>query len=207
MKYTGPVCRLCRREGEKLFLKGARCESNKCAITKGRPGPGQHGLTSASSKKSEYAKQMRAKQKAKRIFGLNERAFSNYYEKAADSQKVTGNELLRLLEQRLDNVVYRSGIASSRAQARQLIGHGLCTLNGKKIDIPSIQVRVGDKFEVRDARKKMPILMDASAKKPTAPRWIKVDLKNLSGEVIAQPEKDDFEKTVDSQYIIEYYSK
>lgn len=207
MKYTGPVCRLCRREGEKLYLKGARCESNKCPITKGRPGPGQHGLTTASAKKSEYAKQMRAKQKAKRIFGLNERVFSNYYEKAADSQKVTGNELLRLLEQRLDNVLYRSGIASSRAQARQLIGHGLCTLNKKRVDIPSIQVRVGDAFEVRDNKKQMPILKDAAAKKPTAPRWLKVDLKNLSGEVIANPEKDDFEKSVDSQYIIEYYSK
>lgn len=207
MKYTGPVCRLCRREGEKLYLKGARCESNKCPITKGRPGPGQHGLTTASAKKSEYAKQMRAKQKAKRIFGLNERVFSNYYEKAAESQKVTGNELLRLLEQRLDNVLYRSGIASSRAQARQLIGHGLCTLNKKRVDIPSIQVRVGDAFEVRDSRKQMPILKDAAAKKPTAPRWLKVDLKNLSGEVIANPEKDDFEKSVDSQYIIEYYSK
>lgn len=207
MKYTGPVCRLCRREGEKLFLKGARCEGPKCAITKTRPAPGQHGLTSATAKKSEYAKQMRAKQKAKRIFGVNERVFSNYYEKAEKAQQITGNELLRMLEQRLDNVLYRSGIASSRAQARQLIGHGLCTLNKKRMDIPSVQVKVGDTFEVRDNKKQIPVLKDAAAKKPTAPRWIKVDLKNLSGELVAEPQKDDFEKTVDSQYIIEYYSK
>lgn len=207
MKYTGPVCRLCRREGEKLYLKGARCEGPKCPITKARPAPGQHGLTSASAKKSEYAKQMRAKQKAKRIFGLNERAFSNYYEKATESRQVTGNELLRMLEQRFDNVLYRSGIASSRAQARQLIGHGLCTLNKKRVDIPSYQVKVGDTFEIKDSRKQIPVLKDAAGKKPSAPRWLKVDLKTLTGEVIAQPEKDDFEKAVESQYIIEYYSK
>ncbi len=207
MKYTGPVCRLCRREGEKLYLKGARCEGPKCPISKGRPAPGQHGLTSASAKKSEYAKQMRAKQKAKRIFTLTERVFSNYYQKAENKEGVTGNELLKMLEKRFDNVIYRAGIASSRKQARQLISHGLCKLNSRIVDIPSVQIRVGDKFEIKDNKKEVNILKDASAKKSTAPRWIKVDLKNLSGEMVAEPEKDDFEKSIESQYIIEYYSK
>ncbi|MFA7277718.1 MAG: 30S ribosomal protein S4 [Candidatus Gracilibacteria bacterium] len=207
MKYTGPVCRLCRREGEKLFLKGARCEGPKCPITKGRPAPGQHGLTASAAKKSEYAKQMRAKQKAKRIFSLTERAFSNYYEASERRQGVTGDELLKFLEKRFDNVIYRAGIASSRKQARQLIGHGLCRLNGRVVDIASVQVKVGDKFEIKDSRKQLPILKDSSAKKSLAPRWLKVDLKNLSGEVVAEPAKDDFEKSIESQYIIEYYSK
>lgn len=207
MKYTGPVCRLCRREGEKLYLKGARCEGPKCPITKGRPAPGQHGLAASTAKKSEYAKQMRAKQKAKRIFTLTERVFSNYYQAAERKEGVTGNELLKFLEKRFDNVLYRAGIASSRKQARQLIGHGLCRLNNRVVDIASVQVKVGDKFEIKDSRKQINILKEASAKKVLAPRWLKVDLKGLSGEVVAEPEKDDFEKSIESKYIIEYYSK
>lgn len=207
MKYTGPVCRLCRREGEKLYLKGARCETNKCPITKGRPAPGQHGLTSATAKKSEYGRQLREKQKAKRIFTLNERVFENYYEKAEKSQKVTGDELLRLLEKRLDNVLYRSGIAASRRQARQIVSHGLCMVNKHKLDIPSAQLKVGDTFYIADRKKASALFKDVGAKKQTSPRWIKVDMKNLSGEVIAEPEKDDFEKTINSQQIIEHYSK
>lgn len=150
---------------------------------------------------------MRAKQKAKRIFTLTERVFSNYYQKAENKEGVTGNELLKMLEKRFDNVIYRAGIASSRKQARQLISHGLCKLNSRIVDIPSVQVRVGDKFEIKDSKKQVSVLKDASEKKPTAPRWMKVDLKNLSGEMVAEPEKDDFEKSIESQYIIEYYSK
>lgn len=207
MRYTGSVCKLCRREGEKLYLKGARCESPKCPIAKGRPAPGQHGVASSSAKKTEFGKQLREKQKAKRIFGLNERTFKNYYVAAEQSKQVTGDELLRRIETRFDNVLYRAGIASSRPHARQIIRHGLMKLNKKKVSIPSQLLEVGDTFEVAENKREVPLLKQKSGNKPMHPRWLKVDTKNLTGEVIGMPDKEDFDQSIKRSLIVEFYSK
>lgn len=206
-KYTGPTCRLCRQEGEKLFLKGERCETQKCAVVRKHYAPGGHGK-SGFRKLSEYGKQLRAKQRLKRIFRLSEKQFSLYYKKAARKKgKVTGSYFLELLERRLDNVIYKAGIAASRDHARQIVSHGLIKLNGKKVDIPSIQVKVGDKFEVFEKSKSSPFFAKLAKKKDLSPKWLKVDLQNLSGEVITDPQEDDLELNSNVQMIIEYYSK
>ncbi|KKQ71938.1 MAG: 30S ribosomal protein S4, small subunit ribosomal protein S4 [Candidatus Peregrinibacteria bacterium GW2011_GWC2_39_14] len=205
---TRPVCRLCRREGEKLFLKGARCESQKCALVKKNYAPGQHGpLAKKGRGKSEYGRQMREKQKAKRIFGLNERQFHNYYKVAVKTEGVTGIAFLNLLEKRLDNVIYRAGFATSRAQARQIVNHGLCHINGKKVATASYGVKVGEKFEIKEKLRGSKLFETAKASKFNPPKWIKVDLKSLTGEIVAEPDKDDFEKSIQTNIIIEYYSK
>ncbi|EKD47829.1 MAG: 30S ribosomal protein S4 [uncultured bacterium] len=206
-RYTGPKCKQCRREGEKLFLKGDRCEGQKCAITRRNYAPGQLGKN-RFGKLTEYARHLRAKQKARRIYGISENQFSLYYQKADKKQEATGLALLKLLETRLDNVIYRAGFAKSRTQARQIVTHGHIKLNGRRVDIPSIQVKVGDKFEAREGSKKNPLLAKATEdKKFKSPDWLKIDLANLQGEVISDPSKDDAEAGVDTQLIVEFYSK
>jgi len=206
-KYTGPKCRLCRREGTKLYLKGERCESQKCAIVRKNYAPGMHGPKGSFSKKSEYARQLREKQKAKRIYNLGETQFEAYYEKASKAAEITSEALLKLLETRLDNVIYRAGFASSRNQARQLVGHGLVKLNGRKVSIPSVQVKVGDKFEIKPAMKNGAVFSETTKKKDTSPSWLNVDLKSLNGEVMRRPEKAELESSIAGHLIVEYYSK
>lgn len=206
-RTLGSVCRLCRRAGEKLFLKGAKCETPKCPITRRNYPPGQHGPMKGFGKISEYGRQLREKQKAKRIYGIGERQFKLYYEKADQSTGITGDELLKSLEKRLDNVLYRASFTSSRIQARQLVGHGHVFLNGKKVSVPSIQVKVNDKFEIKERSKKIKLFEELKTKKDTSPKWMKVDYKNLTGEILREPDHEDLDKSVAASLIVEYYSK
>ena len=206
-RYTGPVCRLCRREGKKLYLKGDRCTSGKCALDRRNTAPGQHGA--ATKKLKEYGKQTREKQTARRYYGVLEKQFKNYYDEAARQQGMTGENLLKLLERRLDNVVYRMGLASSRKEARQLVLHGHFTLNGKKADIPSILVRSGDVVAVAETFKKSAKckeLVEALETK-TAPKWLQVEKAALVAKVIALPEREDVDFDFEEQLIVELYSK
>ncbi len=206
-RYTGSKCKLCRREGEKLFLKGARCEGQKCAITRRNYAPGQLGKNKFG-KQTEYARHLRAKQKARRIYGIVEKQFRKYYKQADKSPETTGVALLKLLETRLDNAIYRAGFADSREQAKQIVSHGLIKLNGKRVDIPSIHVKTGDTFEVREKSKGSSLFEEVKKnKKFRSPKWLKIDLGNLQGEVIGLPEKDDAESNIDTQLVVEYYSK
>lgn len=206
-KYTEAKCRLCRREGCKLFLKGDRCFGEKCALQVRPYAPGQHGR--ARKKTSEYAVQLREKQKTKRAYGVLERQFHGYFEKAEMRRGVTGFNLLEILERRLDNVVYKLGFASSRDQARQLIRHGLFTLNGKKIDIPSIQVKVGDIVEVPEKYRKVQVLAQVAEAigKRGCPSWLEADGAAFKGTVKALPQRDDIQFPVNEQLIVELYSK
>ena len=206
-RYTGPVCRLCRREGKKLYLKGDRCVSGKCALDRRNTAPGQHGA--ATKKLKEYGKQTREKQTARRYYGVLERQFKNYYDEAARQQGMTGENLLKLLERRFDNVVYRMGLASSRKEARQLVLHGHFTLNGKKANIPSILVRSGDVVAVAENFKKSAKckeLVEALETK-NAPKWLQVDKAALVAKVIALPEREDVDFDFEEQLIVELYSK
>ena len=206
-RYTGPVCKLCRREKTKLFLKGTRCESPKCPIEKGRPPPGEHGR--GRVRESEYLLQLREKQKAKRFYGMLEKQFRGYYTEAARSKGVTGEELMRICETRLDNVVYRSGLAMNRSMGRQLVTHGHFEVNGRKVNIPSFRVKPGDVVEVRGRSKSVGrIVENASyaAGRPI-PDWLASDLKQLKVEVRALPERDQIDAPVQEQLIVEYYSK
>ena len=206
-RYTGPVCRLCRREGRKLYLKGDRCVSGKCALDRRNTAPGQHGA--ATKKLKEYGKQTREKQTARRYYGVLERQFKNYYDEAARQQGMTGENLLKLLERRFDNVVYRMGLASSRKEARQLVLHGHFTLNGKKANIPSILVRSGDVVAVTENFKKSAKckeLVEALETK-NAPKWLQVDKTALNAKVIALPEREDVDFDFEEQLIVELYSK
>ena len=206
-RYTGPVCRLCRREGKKLYLKGDRCVSGKCALDRRNTAPGQHGA--ATKKLKEYGKQTREKQSARRYYGVLEKQFVNYYEEAARQQGMTGENLLKLLERRYDNVVYRMGLASSRKEARQLIRHGHFTLNGKKADIPSIIVRVGDVVAVKEksrSTEKFKVLAEQMAQ-VIAPKWLDVNVDAMSAKVTAIPQRDDVDFPFEEQLIIELYSK
>ena len=207
-RYTGPVCRLCRREGTKLFLKGQRCFTEKCAIEKRNFAPGQHGKD-RKAKVVGYGLQLREKQKAKRIYFTLEKQFRNYFEKAARSQGVTGDLLLQQLERRLDNVAYRLGFATSRRQARQIVRHGHVTVNGKKVDIPSYQVSVGDEIAVRERSRKLGVIEGARdfAGSQTTPSWLVVDREQLSGRVQALPKREDVQLPVNEQLIVELYSK
>ncbi|MBT3864634.1 30S ribosomal protein S4 [Candidatus Peregrinibacteria bacterium] len=206
MRYTGPACRLCRREGEKLFLKGEKCTSQKCPLLKKNYAPGHKGNKSGFGKQSEYGRQLRNKQKAKRMYGVAEKPFRRYYGIATKQEGITGENLLRILEQRLDNVVYRSGLADSRAQARQFVSHGLIKLNNKKAKTPSQLVKIGDKIAI-NAKDGVQAFDGVEKKKDTSPKWLKVDLKKGESEVAFLPEKDDFEGSIDSQMIVEFYSK
>lgn len=206
-RYTGPVCKLCRREKTKLFLKGTRCESPKCPIEKGRPPPGEHGR--GRVRESEYLLQLREKQKAKRFYGILEKQFRTYYQEAAASKGVTGEELLRICESRLDNVVYRSGLAMNRPMARQLVGHGHFEVNGRKVNIPSFRVHPGDVVTVRGRSKKFGRIIEntAYAEGREIPDWLSSNLKEMTVEVRAMPERNQMDVPVQEQLIVEYYSK
>lgn len=207
-RYTDSVCRQCRREGEKLFLKGDRCYSEKCAIEKRPYVPGQHGQ-GRRQKPTEYGIQLREKQKTKRIYGLMEKQFRNYFKKADRQQGITGENLLILLERRFDNVVYRLGFASSRKEARQLVNHGHFTINGKRADIPSMLVREGDVIHVKEGSRssaKFQEIKEQAAYK-TPPEWLSVDVDNLIGKVLANPTREQIDTAVSEQLIVELYSR
>ena len=204
-RYTGPSCKLCRREGTKLYLKGERCLSDKCAFNRRTSAPGQHGA--AKKKLTEYGMQLREKQKAKRYYGVLEKQFHSYYEKADNQEGIAGENLLRLLERRLDNVVFRMGLAASHKEARQLVLHGHFTLNGHKANIPSILVKVGDVIAVKDTEStKIKELVEAMGDR-IVPKWLEVDKTNGSAKVVAMPERDDIDFEFNEQLIIELYSK
>ncbi|NLA58232.1 MAG: 30S ribosomal protein S4 [Firmicutes bacterium] len=206
-RYTGPVCRLCRREGEKLFLKGDRCYTEKCAVDRRSYPPGQHGQ--GRRKESEYGLHLREKQKVRRIYGVLERQFERYYDRAARQKGITGENLLRLLEMRLDNIVYRMGLGASRAQARQLILHGHIAVNGKKVDIPSYEVQPGDVVSVRENSRNLQLIKDnvEAAAGRTMPEWIDVNLEQLEGKILAVPTRDQIDLSVQEHLIVEYYSR
>ena len=206
-RYTGAVCRLCRREGQKLFLKGERCYSEKCSVGIRSYAPGQHGQ--GRKKSSEYGLQLRAKQTARRFYGVQENQFHHYFEIAERKQGVTGDNLLKILESRLDNVVYRVGFASSRAEARQLVGHGHFEVNGSRVDIASYLLKAGDVITVCEAARntdKMKAVIEANAAKPV-PQWIDVDREKLSAKVINLPTREQIEAPVEEQLIVEFYSR
>ena len=206
-RYVGPACRLCRREKTKLFLKGTRCESPKCPIEKGRPPPGEHGR--GRVRESEYLLQLREKQKAKRFYGIGEKQFRRYYEEAARAKGVTGEELMRICESRLDNVVYRSGLAMNRKMARQFVSHGHFTVNGRKVNIPSYRVKAGDRLEVKGRWKSMGRIIEniAYAGGREIPTWLGSDLRDMTVDVRGLPERNDIDAPVQEQLIVEYYSK
>lgn len=207
-RYTEAVCRQCRREGEKLYLKGDRCYSDKCALERRPYAPGMHGQ-GRRQKLSEYGIQLREKQKTKRIYGVQERQFRNYFEKAERQKGITGENLLVLLERRLDNVVYRLGFASSRKEARQLVSHGHFTVNGKKANIPSMLVKVGDVIQVKEKSKESPKFQELKeqAAYKTVPEWLSVDVENMSGTVLAYPTRDQIDTPVKEHLIVELYSR
>ena len=204
-----PVCRLCRREGEKLYLKGDRCYSRKCAVERRQYQPGQHGDTGRPPKLSRYGEQLREKQKTRRIYGLRERQFRNYAEEAERQHGVTGENLLRILETRLDNLVYRSGFASSRSQARELVNHGHFRVNGRRVDIPSFLVKPGNTVEVAENSRKIPSIISSleSAGARAVPGWLRVDANAFRATVEALPTRDDIDTDVRESLIVEFYSR
>ena len=207
-RYTGPVCRVCRREGTKLFLKGSKCMSDRCPLEKRNFAPGQHGQ-SRKAKVVGYGLQLREKQKAKRIYFTLETQFRAYYEKASRATGVTGDLLIQQLERRLDNVAFRLGFAMSRRQARQIVRHGHVEVNGRKVNIPSFQVSVGDTIAIRENARKLVVVeaaRDYAASNPV-PSWLQPDFANLSGKVVALPRRDEVQLPVNEQLIVELYSK
>jgi len=210
-RHIEPVCRLCRREGEKLFLKGSRCLTPKCALDRRGIAPGQHGpnMRARRAKASDYSLQLREKQKMRRIYGVLEAQFRRYFREALKRRGVTGSELLILLERRLDNVVYRMGFAPSRAAARQLINHAHLNVNDHPIDVPSYLVKPGDKISVRDASRKLTYFKELAADKdglPT-PAWLSADRATLTGVVGALPKREDIDVQLKEQLVVEYYSR
>ena len=206
-RYTGPVCRLCRREGTKLYLKGERCTSGKCALDRRSTAPGQHGA--ANKKMREYGLQMREKQKTRRYYGVLEKQFVNYYEEAARKEGMTGENLICLLERRLDNVVFRMGFASSHKEARQLVLHGHFTLNGNNVNIPSLIVKAGDVITVKESSRdsvKIKALAEAAANQ-TAPKWLEVKADAMTAKVLTLPAREDVDFDFNEQLIVELYSK
>ena len=207
-RYSGPVCRLCRREGSKLFLKGSRCLSDKCAIERRNYPPGQHGRR-RGRRPSDYQVLLREKQKVKRIYGVFERQFRKYFKEAAQRRGITGEALLIGLERRLDNVVYRTGLALSRAHARQIVRHGHIQVNGGRVDIPSYQTSQGDVIAVAPGSKKN-IEIKMAAENATAverPNWLQADLDSLEGRVVQLPTRADVDPEIQEQLIVELYSK
>ena len=204
-RYTGPSCRLCRREGQKLFLKGERCYSGKCALEKRSYAPGQHGQ--GRKKSSDYGLQLREKQKAKRFYGLQETQFRNLFEKAAAKKGITGENLLIMLETRLDNVVFRMGLASSRKEARQLVTHGHFTVNGKKANIPSMQLKAGDVVAVKEKSTSSPKFKEIKEMTISTPAWVTIDTQKLEGKVLAMPTREQIDTPVAEHLIVELYSK
>ena len=207
-RYTGESCRICRREGEKLFLKGSRCYTDKCALTRRAYAPGQHGQK--RKKQSEYGVQLREKQKAKSFYGVLESQFRKYFEEAARSKEVTGTRLLQILESRLDNVVYRLGLATSRSQARQLVRHGHFEVNGVKVNIPSYLTKVGDVIKVRESSANSEIfkqIVEANENGRPVPTWLESDLANKTGKIVALPTREEIDLPVKEHLIVELYSK
>ncbi len=206
-RYTESVCRICRREGAKLFLKGSRCYTKKCAFERRPTPPGQHGVR--RRKVGEYGLQLREKQKVRKSYSVLEKQFRNYFEKAEQRKGMTGENLLRMLEMRLDNTVYRMGFASSRAQARQLVSHGHFAVNGRPTNVPSFGVKVGDRIEVRDSRRSREYFKIASETMKAAqiPEWVSVDPTKLSGTVLAEPAREQMPLEFNEQLVVEYYSR
>lgn len=206
-RYTDASCRLCRREGEKLFLKGERCYSNKCAIARRAYAPGQHGQS--KKKVSEYGLQLREKQKARRYYGILESQFKKYFEMASKKKGITGENLLQILELRLDNAVYRLGFGASRAEARQMVRHEHFLVNGKKVNIPSYLLSAGDVIEVRENSRSLPHFKDVveNGSSRLVPKWLELDAQNLSGKVIALPAREDVDLPLREHLIVELYSK
>ena len=206
-RYTGSVCRQCRREGTKLFLKGDRCYSDKCAVTKRHTPPGMHGQ--GRRKQSEYGIQLREKQKVRRAYGVLESQFRKYYDVAANMRGVTGDNMLELLERRLDNVAYRLNFGESRPMARQMVTHGHIRVNGKKVDIASYQVKVGDTISLREKSRDLEYfkgLREQGASR-TIPKRLEFDAESLTGKVVALPQRDDIDLTIEEHLIVEYYSR
>ena len=206
-RYTGAVCRLCRREGQKLFLKGERCYSDKCSVGVRAYAPGQHGQ--GRKKSSEYGLQLRAKQTARRFYGVQENQFHHYFEIAERKQGITGDNLLKILESRLDNVVYRVGFASSRAEARQLVGHGHFEVNGSRVDIASYLLKAGDVVTICEKSRgseKIKAVLEANSARPV-PQWIDVNRDAFSAKVINLPNRDQIDAPVEEQLIVEFYSR
>ena len=214
-KQLGPVCKLCRREGEKLYLKGERCYTPKCAIERRNFAPGQHGRTGSrsggnrSGRESDYLRQLRAKQRARRVYGILERQFRRYYEVANQRRGLTGLNLLQILESRLDNIVYRLGYASSRPEARVLVTHGHFTVNGRRTDVPSMLLREGDVVAVRDGSRSLEYFkaLGDLAGARTSPSWLNRDTTQLSGAIQRLPERAEIDGSLNEQLIVEYYSR
>ena len=207
-RYTGESCRVCRREGEKLFLKGSRCYTDKCALNRRAYAPGQHGQK--RKKQSDYGMQLREKQKAKAFYGVLESQFRKYFEEASRSKSVTGLKLLQILESRLDNVVYRLGLATSRAQARQLVRHGHFTVNGVKVNIPSYLTKVNDEIKVKEASQNDEIfkqIIEATENGRPVPTWLEANLASKSGKVVGVPAREEIDLPVQEHLIVELYSK
>ncbi|GAB1472344.1 30S ribosomal protein S4 [Chloroflexota bacterium] len=215
-KSLSPVCKLCRREGEKLYLKGERCFTPKCAFERRSYAPGMHGKTAgrggkpgSTGRASDFARQLRAKQKARRIYGVLERQFRRYYDTAITRRGLTGLNLLQILESRLDNVIFRLGFASSRAQARLLVSHGHFTVNGRRTDVPSMLLAGGDMIAVREGSGKLSYFKELGdyAEKRNSPAWLSRDLKAMSGSLARMPERAEIDGSLDEQLIVEYYSR
>lgn len=208
-RYTGPVCRQCRREGVKLYLKGDRCAGDKCAFTKRGYAPGQHGQGQGRKKVSEYGIQLREKQKARRAYGILEGQFRTYFAKADRQKGITGENLLILLERRLDNVVYRLGFGVSRNQSRQLVRHGHFTVNGKKVNIPSYLIKAEDVIQVADASKESPIMKEMAGDlgHKSVPAWLELTAQELRGKVIRYPLREEIDLPLQEHLIVELYSR
>jgi small subunit ribosomal protein S4 len=206
-RYTGPLCRICRREGEKLFLKGDRCYTEKCAIDRRKYPPGQHGQM--YRKLSDYGIQLREKQKVRRIYGLLERVFRRYFYEAERKKGITGEVLLQLLETRLDNIAYRMGFAPNRRRARQLVAHGHFLVNGKIVNLPSYEVKAGNFVEVKESSRDIPEIVDSLSKAEHRGilSWVEVDIANMRGKVLHIPSREEIQLTVQEQLIVELYSK
>lgn len=217
-KLLSPVCKLCRREGEKLFLKGERCFTPKCSFDKRSFAPGQHGRTAGrggggkgmgTGRASDFARQLRAKQKARRIYGVLERQFRRYYDTAITRHGLTGLTILQILESRLDNVIFRLGFSSSRSQARLLVSHGHFTVNGRRTDVPSMLLGEGDVIAIREGSSKLTYFKDLNVytEKRNAPSWLNRDVKSMAGSVARMPERAEIDGSLDEQLIVEYYSR
>ena len=204
-KYTAADCRLCRREGTKLFLKGERCLSKKCAMEKRPVVPGQHGQ--GRKKVTEYGRQLREKQKVKRAYGILEKQMHAYYAEAERLSGVTGETMLSLIERRLDNVVYRMGIGASRAEARQIVNHGHICVNGKKVNIPSYQVKAGDIISIKENKRNIEMFKVLKEVKVVLPKWLEFDATKLEGKILDLPRRDDIDLTIEEHLIVEHYSR
>lgn len=208
-RYTGPACRLCRRENTKLFLKGDKCTSDKCPLVRRAKAPGQHGANAGRKRVKEYGLQLREKQKARRYYGILEKQFNNYFEKADKKPGQTGENLLTMIESRLDNVVYRMGMADSRRQARQLVRHGHFQINGKKANIPSILVKKGDVVSVKESSRKSALIkmLIENISGRSVPAWIELDAENAVATIVAMPTREDIDFPFEEHLIVELYSK